>query len=168
MHAEMGAKRRQAFPQLKLLEVEPPRAILAEVLEAVIGHLRGQAPLVLAMPSARNWLMRANVEAGGKTPSWILTPLRTPRCTWRACYGRCPIFPSPGCSSRSPRRMRAPGPWSSNGIGLSSMSPSTTAGALPCGWGRPLGARQFHFAEVPVDARPELVLESVAWLKGAG
>lgn len=64
LQIEMGAKRRLAWPLRKWLEAEPPRAILAEVLTAVGAHLRGQVPLVLAMPSPRNWLYRANLLAG--------------------------------------------------------------------------------------------------------
>ncbi|BAL25456.1 hypothetical protein [Azoarcus sp. KH32C] len=64
LKAELGAKRRLAWPLRKWLEAEPPRAILAEVLAAVVAHLRGQVPLVLAMPSPRHWLYRANVLAG--------------------------------------------------------------------------------------------------------
>lgn len=61
---EMASKRRLAFPLRKLLETEEPRAILAEVLEAVAANLRGQTPLVLAMPSPRNWLYKANIQVG--------------------------------------------------------------------------------------------------------
>lgn len=64
LRAELGAKRRLSYPLRKLLESEAPRAVLAEVLEAVAAHLRGQVPLVLAMPSPRAWLYRANVLAG--------------------------------------------------------------------------------------------------------
>lgn len=64
LRTEMGSKRRLAFPLRKLLEAETPRAILGEVLEAVVAHLRGQVPLVLALPSPRNWLYQANLQAG--------------------------------------------------------------------------------------------------------
>lgn len=64
LRAELGAKRRLSYPLRKLLEPEAPRAVLAEVLEAVAAHLRGQVPLVLAMPSPRAWLYRANLLAG--------------------------------------------------------------------------------------------------------
>lgn len=62
--AELGAKRRVAFPLRKLLEPVEPREVLAEVLDAVATHLRGQVPLVLAMPSPQAWLYRANQLAG--------------------------------------------------------------------------------------------------------
>lgn len=61
---ELGAKRRLSYPLRKLLEQEAPRQILAEVVEAVIANLRGQTPLVLAMPSPRHWLHHANALAG--------------------------------------------------------------------------------------------------------
>lgn len=62
--AEMGAKRRTAFPLRKLLEAEEPRRLLAEVLEAVSGCLRGQAPAVLSVPTPRAWLKLANKMVG--------------------------------------------------------------------------------------------------------
>jgi hypothetical protein len=61
---ELGAKRRLSYPLRKWLEPTEPREVLAEVLEAVAAHLRGQVPLVLAMPSPRAWLQRASVLAG--------------------------------------------------------------------------------------------------------
>lgn len=61
---ELGAKRRLSWPLRKWLEPTEPREVLAEVLEAVAAHLRGQVPLVLAMPSPRAWLQRASVLAG--------------------------------------------------------------------------------------------------------
>lgn len=64
LRAELGAKRRLSFPLRKLLEPVGARELLAEVLEAVAAHLRGQVPLVLAMPSPRAWLYRANLLAG--------------------------------------------------------------------------------------------------------
>lgn len=64
VRAEMGAKRRLSFPLRKLLEQDEPRRLLAEVVEAVIANLRGQTPLVLAMPSPKHWLYHANLLAG--------------------------------------------------------------------------------------------------------
>ena len=64
LQGELGAKRRVTFPLRKLLEPVGPREVLAEVLDAVATHLRGQVPLVLAMPSPRAWLYRANQLAG--------------------------------------------------------------------------------------------------------
>ena len=64
VRAELGSKRRLSFPLRKLLEQDEPRRLLAEVVEAVVANLRGQTPLVLAMPSPKHWLHRANVLAG--------------------------------------------------------------------------------------------------------
>ncbi|RTL57015.1 MAG: hypothetical protein EKK46_03290 [Rhodocyclaceae bacterium] len=58
--AELTAKRKLSFPLRKLLEQTAPRELLAEIVEAVVAHLRGQAPVVLAMPSPRFWLHLAN------------------------------------------------------------------------------------------------------------
>lgn len=62
--AEMGSKKRLSFPLRKLLEQDEPRLLLAEIVEAVIANLRGQTPLVLAMPSPKHWLYHANELAG--------------------------------------------------------------------------------------------------------
>jgi hypothetical protein len=62
--AEMGARKRAVFPLRKLLDEEEPRRLLAEVVEAVLAHLRGRQPLVLSMPSPRAWLAEAAAGAG--------------------------------------------------------------------------------------------------------
>ncbi len=64
LQPELGAKRKFSFPLRKWLEQEGPREILAEVVTALLSHLRGQAPLVLAMPSPCGWLRHANRAAG--------------------------------------------------------------------------------------------------------
>jgi len=64
LRAELGAKRRLSFPLRKLLEQDGPRQQLAEVVEAVVANLRGQTPLVLAMPSPKHWLLHASQLAG--------------------------------------------------------------------------------------------------------
>jgi len=61
---ELAGKRKLSFPLRKLLEQAPARALLAEIVEAVLAHLRGQVPLVLAMPSPRRWLQHASRLAG--------------------------------------------------------------------------------------------------------
>ncbi|WP_291477994.1 hypothetical protein [Acidovorax sp.] len=63
--ARLGNRRRPATALRKLLESEAPKAVLAEVVTAVLSHLRGQTPLVLSMPSPRAWLLHANRLAGG-------------------------------------------------------------------------------------------------------
>lgn len=62
--AEMGSKRKLSFPLRCLLEQAPARALLAEIVEAVLANLGGQLPLVLAMPSPRQWLRQAARAAG--------------------------------------------------------------------------------------------------------
>ncbi len=64
VRAELGAKRRLSYPLRKLLEQDEPRRLLAEVVDAVIANLRGQTPLVLAMPSPKHWLVHASRLAG--------------------------------------------------------------------------------------------------------
>jgi hypothetical protein len=61
---ELVGKRKLSFPLRKLLEQEAPRQLLGEIVTAVLAHLRGQVPLVLAMPSPRQWLHQANSLAG--------------------------------------------------------------------------------------------------------
>lgn len=62
--AEMGSKRKFSFPLRCLLEQAPARALLAEIVAAVLANLGGQLPLVLAMPSPRQWLLQASRAAG--------------------------------------------------------------------------------------------------------
>lgn len=64
VRAELAGKRKLSYPLRKLLEQSQPRELLAEIVEAVLAHLRGQVPLVLAMPSPRYWLHQANLAAG--------------------------------------------------------------------------------------------------------
>lgn len=64
VRTEMGSKKRLSFPLRKLLEQDEPRLLLAEIVEAVLANLRGQTPLVLAMPSPKHWLYHANELAG--------------------------------------------------------------------------------------------------------
>ncbi len=69
----IGAKRRKPASALrKLIEPDAPRQVLAEVVEAVLAHLRGQTPLVLAMPSPRCWITQAN-RLSGSTEFDVLT-----------------------------------------------------------------------------------------------
>lgn len=61
---ELVGKRKLSYPLRRLLEETQARALLAEVVEAVLAHLRGQTPLILSMPSPRHWLQHANALAG--------------------------------------------------------------------------------------------------------
>lgn len=62
--AAMGNRRKPSTALRKLLELDVPRKTLAEVVEAVLAHLRGQTPLVLAVPSPRRWMNHANRLTG--------------------------------------------------------------------------------------------------------
>lgn len=62
--ASLGNRRKPVTALRKLLETEAPRQLLAEVVEAVLSHLRGQTPLVLSLPSPRRWANHANHLTG--------------------------------------------------------------------------------------------------------
>ncbi len=62
--AAMGRGRRASVPLRRLLDEDGPRLVLAEVVEALLAHLRGRDPLVLAFPSPRAWLDEAKAAAG--------------------------------------------------------------------------------------------------------
>lgn len=62
--AEMVTRRRASVPLRNMLDAPGPRKVLAEVVEAVIGHMRGRAPVVLAFPGPRAWLAEALAIAG--------------------------------------------------------------------------------------------------------
>ena len=62
--ASLGNRRKPVTALRKLLEVEAPRKVFAEVVEAVLANLRGQAPLVLSLPSPRRWTNHANQLTG--------------------------------------------------------------------------------------------------------
>lgn len=62
--ASLGNRRKPVTALRKLLEAEAPRQLLAEVVEAVLAHLRGQTPLVLSLPSPRRWATHANHLTG--------------------------------------------------------------------------------------------------------
>ena len=64
VRTELAGKRKLSFPLRKLLEQSQPRELLAEIIEAVLAQVRGQVPVVLAMPSPRRWLQHANRLAG--------------------------------------------------------------------------------------------------------
>jgi hypothetical protein len=59
-------RRRPASALRRLLESEAPRQLLAEVIEAVLVHLGGRIPLVLALPSPRRWIQHANALTGSE------------------------------------------------------------------------------------------------------
>lgn len=61
---ELTAKRKLSYPLRRLLELDGPRSLLLEVIEAVVANLRGQTPLVLSMPSPRYWVQRVCRQVG--------------------------------------------------------------------------------------------------------
>lgn len=60
LEERLGKRRTPTMALRRLLEDDTPRVLLAEVLDAVDAHLRGQTPIALAMPSPRRWLRHAN------------------------------------------------------------------------------------------------------------
>lgn len=64
---QLGKRVKPTTALRKLLESETAQAILSEVLEAVSAHLRGQAPLVISIPSPHAWMLQANQLAGVDT-----------------------------------------------------------------------------------------------------
>ncbi|MFZ2869744.1 hypothetical protein, partial [Zavarzinia sp.] len=62
--AGMAARKRAAVPLREMLDDAGPRLVLNEVVEALLGHLRGRCPLVLAFPGPRAWLDEAKALAG--------------------------------------------------------------------------------------------------------
>jgi hypothetical protein len=208
VRAEMGSKKRLSFPLRKLLEQDEPRLLLAEVVEAVVANLRGQTPLVLAMPSPKHWLLHANELAGrtgieldpdgiedaamymadlirsvsahpvggvlleehpdnarmGDTDLERYRPLInvTRHYRWSIALR---LQDDTACASPaladfdaviSPA-LRVPVPAST---GLDISLPLWRGGAMPA-----LDRGQFYFADIPADAKPEAVLESLAALR---
>lgn len=64
---EITAKRSTTYPLRKLLELEDPRRLMVEVLEAVGATLRGQIPMILALPTPRAFLNEVNRWVGRDT-----------------------------------------------------------------------------------------------------
>ena len=62
--ADMGARRRVVVPLREMLDADGPRGVLNEVVEAVVAHMRGRGPVVLAFPGPRAWLEEAKAIAG--------------------------------------------------------------------------------------------------------
>ena len=206
---EMAAKRRLAWPLRRLLETPAPRALLAEVIEAVIAHLRGQAPLVLAVPSPRQWLLQANQMAGRDgveldpdaiedAAMYVADVLRSVshlpvggllleervgdseygpvdferyrplinvahhyRWTLALRLGSSGLLAQPGESDLDVLIGEAgllDGVCCANGVDVGKL---LWSGAMPA----PLGPRQFYFAEVPPEQKPEQVLDCLAQLR---
>ncbi|SEJ38854.1 hypothetical protein SAMN04244572_03772 [Azotobacter beijerinckii] len=205
--AELGSKRRLSFPLRKLLEQDEPRQILAEVVEAVIANLRGQTPLVLAMPSPKHWLRHANALAGRvgveldpdgieDAAMYMADLMRSvsaypvggvlleehptdsdmeatdveryrPLINVAKHYRWSLALRPRGAAPASPALaefdavispiIRVPKPASS-GVDVGAVL--WHGGSLPV-----LDQGQFYFVEIPAEQQPELVLESLAWLR---
>lgn len=208
---ELSGKRKLSYPLRKLLEQSQPRELLAEVVEAVLAHLRGQVPLVLAMPAPRHWLHwvsraigRDDIELDGDavedsamyvadlarsvssaavggllleetSPAQQLGPidieLYRPVINVAKHY-RWPLVLRTGergvldsaalmdidvfiGGGAAPRRGTA------HGVDVS--APLWAGQAVPG-----LASTQFYFGEIPRDAAPEHVLDSLARLKSGG
>jgi len=203
---EMGAKRRTAFPLRKLLEAEGPRQILAEVLEAVSGCLRGQAPAVLDISTPRRWLTLANdlvgrgdvaiedddiEDAAMYMADFFRSVSQAPVSGLLLEDGAAPA--QAGDVERSSpilniaRHYRWGVVWRSAGnaealAAISSVLDGIIAVAPPAGLGKAVGldvghelwageqlptlaAGQFYFTEIPVDQKPESVLEALVRLR---
>ena len=64
VRGELAGKRKLSFPLRRLLEQPQPRELLAEIIDAVLAQIRGQVPLILAMPSPVSWFHQANRASG--------------------------------------------------------------------------------------------------------
>lgn len=207
--AALAARRKASFPLRALLEQAQPRALLAEVIAALLAHLRGQTPLVLAMPSPRAWLRLASRAAGREPaefddasvedgamymadllrsvsslavgglllddsdagPGAVDVELYRPMLNVAAHY-RWPLALRMG-----PDGVRA-------GAALAGVDVFLGTGLFPAAgkahgrdvsaalWaGQPvpaLDAAQFYFVEIPPEARPEDVLDSLSGLRRTG
>lgn len=206
--ADMGARKRAAVPLRKLLDEDGPRRVLNEVVEALLGHLRGRAPLVLACPAPRVWLDEAKALAGlAEVPAdedaiedaamYVADLLRAvsahpiagvlfeddPERTLDAAaiatlrpilnvaehyrwgvvlrgrfadtVGAADLAPFAAVISATPLGDRVAGPF-----GLDVGAAAWSGGTIPAG---PAGG--FRFLEVPVDAEPEKVLETIGRLR---
>jgi hypothetical protein len=204
--AEMSGKRRTSYPLRKLLEAEGPRKLLAEVLEAVAGCVRGQALAVLSISTPRTWLTQANRMVDRQTPEIEDDDIED-AAMYMADFFRA-VSASPvggillddGDEAARASDVERSRPilnvahhyrwgvvWRIKGgaeaiaaiaeaaDGLISLPPLTgldKAAGLDVGqslWSgaelSPLAPGQFYFAEIPVEQRPETVLENLARLR---
>ncbi|MFS8037933.1 hypothetical protein ACI7BZ_13385 [Xanthobacter sp. AM11] len=199
--AEMGAKKRPAFPLKRMLEEAGPRKLLAEVVEAVSASLRGATPLVLAAPAPRRWLMQAAEAAGRGAPELDADAIEgaamymadLARSVSHLAIGGLLLeegvdgaADGDGAAYRPlvnvARHYRwglalrgRPGRMAEDfdtvistalpesgdlALGLDVSGPLWAAAPLA-----PLDAGQFYFAEIPVGAEPEAVLQNLARLR---
>ncbi len=206
--ADMGARKRAAVPLRKLLDETGPRLVLAEVVEALLAHLRGRSPLVLAFPSPRAWLEEAKALAGlaaleaeddaVEDAAMYLADLLRAVSThpiagvlFEEELGR--NVGAAGLAAYRPI-LNVADHYRWGVVVRASFADTVTAddlapfaaviserpphGALPCALGLDLGAAAwnggvagdlaagtFRFLEIPVDAKPETVLETLDRLR---
>lgn len=208
LRTDLLGKRKLSYPLRKLLEQTEPRAILQEVIEAVVAHLRGQTPMILAMPSPRYWLVLANRLAGRETmevdndsiEDSAMYVADLARSVSNSAVGGLLIEDVYDSISLGPvdletyrplinvtKHYRWPLALRCNGtrpvdcaaladfdviIGGDETSITGKVRGLdvskPLWAGQPvplLAAGQFHFVQIPVDAAPEAVLDSLAKLR---
>lgn len=204
---EMVTRRRASVPLRNMLDASGPRKMLAEVVEAVIGHMRGRAPVVLAFPGPRAWLAEALAIAGctglaidddavEDAAMYIADLLRAvsaypiagvlfeedpARAVDAAALGPfrpilnvaehyrwgvvlkarlAPDVTAEALASFDAVIGAAPVTGFAGALGLDVSAPLWAGAAVP-----DLPAAGFRFVEVPVDARPETVLESLDRLR---
>ena len=191
--AEMGSKRRATFPLRRMLEEDGPRALLAEVAEAVGAHLQGQVPLVLSMPAPGTWLAEAQRTAG-REPS-VDADTTEDAAMYVADFIRCvaqqPVGgllieegETPGPADRYAPLLNAARHyrWAVVGRGVAPEDAARfdavigegdapqgrdVSAALFAGGDLPKpGPAQFLYAQVPVNHPPESVLDAIAQLQG--
>jgi hypothetical protein len=206
--ADMGRGKRAVVPLRKMLDEDGPRRVLNEVVEALLAHLRGRAPLVLACPGPRAWIDEAKALAGladvipdddaiddaamyladlmravSTHPiAGVLVEEETNRpidaaalATYRPILNvadhyrwgvvvRASLAEAVTAGDLAPFAAvisdRLPDGGAYRPFGLDVGSTAWTGGAI----GAP-AAGTFRFLEIPVDARPELVLETLERLR---
>lgn len=206
--ADMGKGRRAAVPLRKLLDAEGPRLVLNEVVEALLAHLRGRDPLLLACPSPRVWLDEAKAAAGlgdlvadddavEDAAMYVADLLRS--VSTHPIAGvlfeedvRRPIDAAGLAPYRPILNVADHYRWGvviragfADAVAAGDLTPFAAviterppAGPLPCALGLDVGAAAwsggaiaerapgtFRFVEIPVEARPETVLETLDRLR---
>jgi len=191
--AEMGSKKRAAYPLRRLLEEGGPRALLDEVAEAVGAHLQGQVPMVLAMPAPGALLALAQ-KAAGREPE-LDEDLVEDAAMYVADFLRCvstrPVGglllvegEIPGPAERYTPVFNAAQHYRWAVVGRDAAPGSeplfdAVIGTAPQAQGRDVSAAlfggadlprleagQFYFAQIPVEHSPEAVLDALARLRG--
>lgn len=189
--AAMGTKPRATWPLRRMLDEAGPRHLLDEAAEAVGASLRGQVPLVLAMPSPAAWLAEAQ-RLAGRDPAPAEADDVEDAAMYVADFIRCAAARPVG--GLLLEEAGAPGPadryrpvlnaarhyrWAvvgrgaaGNGTGLfdavigaEGQGCDVTAPLFAGEALPPLAQGGFRFAEIPEDHPPEAVLDALARLR---